>query len=52
MAAMLGPGGPSTAAKFAVDSPGRPRTAGDQLRRDRSPVLGVVDWPLINCNKD
>jgi len=30
-------GGPSMAEKFAVDGPGGPLTAGDQLRRDRPP---------------
>jgi len=34
MAAILGPGGPSMAAKIAVDGPGGPLTAGDRLRRD------------------
>ena len=34
MAAILGPGGPSTATLFATDGPGRPVVAGDQLRRD------------------
>jgi len=44
MAAVLGPGGPSMAAKFAVDCPGGPLTAGDQLRRDRSlfPFLNLT----------
>jgi len=36
MAAILGPGGPSMAAKFAVDGLGEPLTAGDQLQHDRS----------------
>ena len=35
MAAILGPGGPSTATQFAADGPGGPVVAGDQLRRDR-----------------
>ena len=37
MAAITGPGGPSTASKIAVDGPGGPLAAGDQLRRDSSP---------------
>ena len=34
MAAITGPGGPSTASKIAVDGLGGPLAAGDQLRRD------------------
>ena len=33
MAAILGPGGPSMATQFAVDSPGGPVMAGHQLWR-------------------
>ena len=35
MAAIVGPGGPSTATQFAIDGPGGPVVAGDHLRRDR-----------------
>ena len=35
MAAILGPGGPSMTTQFAVDGPGGPVVAGDQLWRDR-----------------
>jgi len=35
MAAILGPGGPSMAAKIAVDGLGGPLIAGDQLWHDR-----------------
>ena len=36
MAAIVGPGGPSTATQFSVDGTGGPVVVGDQLRRDRS----------------
>ena len=36
MAAILGPGGLSMAAKAAVNGPGGPSMAGDHLRRDRT----------------
>ena len=35
MAAIIGPGGPSTATKIAMDGPGGPLAAGDHLRRDK-----------------
>ena len=49
MATILGPGGPCTATKIAVDDPGGPLTAGDQLRRDT--VAGLL-WLLYDfvCN--
>ena len=34
MAAIVGPGGPSTATQFAIDGPGGPVVAGDHLRHD------------------
>ena len=34
MAAIVGPGGPSMATKFAIDGPGGPVVVGDHLRRD------------------
>ena len=37
MAAIVGPGGTSMAAGFAVGGPGGPVVAGDHLRRDRPP---------------
>ena len=40
VAAIIGLGGPSTAKKIAVDSPGGPLAAGDQLRRDRPHFVG------------
>ena len=36
MAAIVGPGGPSTATQFSIDGPGGPVVAGDHLRRDRT----------------
>ena len=40
MAAIVGPGGPSMATKFAIDGPG-----GDHLRRDR-PLKFIPSVPL------
>ena len=50
MAAIIGPGGPSTASKIAVDGPGGPLAAGDQLRRDRtsqSAKLAAIQTLLV-----
>ena len=41
VAAILGPGGPSMATKFAKDGPGGPLVAGDHLRRD-SPFADLI----------
>ena len=39
MAAIVGPGGPSMATKFAIDGPGGPVVAGDHLWQDSSLTL-------------
>ena len=45
MAAIIGPGGPSTATKIAMDGPGGPLAVGDQLRCDRpfSQIQSQID---------
>ena len=50
MAAITGPGGPSTAIKIAVDGPGGPLAAGDQLRRDSTLSIFVLCLVLFNLN--
>ena len=52
MAAIVGPGGPSMATKFAIDGPGGPVVAGDLLRRDSSRAYSFIvlfDAPCTLC---
>ena len=42
VAAIVGPGGPSTARKLAIDGPGGPVVAGDHLQRDRSFIASYL----------
>ena len=46
MAAIVGPGGQSMAAKFAIDDLGRPVVAGDHLQHDSPPVRKNEYWRL------
>ena len=52
MAAIVGPGGPSTATQFAVDSPGEPIVVGDHLRCDSatSCSIWIVFWSERKTN--
>ena len=47
MAAIVGPGGPSMATKFAIDGPGGPVVVEDHLRRDRTRI--VVSHDSYSC---
>ena len=52
MAAIVGPGGPSTAKQFAVDGPGGPVVVGDHLWRDNQYILQIANKYCEFCSME